>query len=98
MTTEPTAWKKTDKRFVAFFDILGFKELVLKNSHEEILGKLESLKWLLQVIQKTVIPTFEGSNVYENHTRPITFSDSIIIFSKEDKFNDAVKILDDSRL
>jgi len=29
MTTETTEWKKTTNRFVAFFDILGFKELVM---------------------------------------------------------------------
>ena len=31
-----TNWIPTDKRFVAFFDILGFKDLVMRTSHSEI--------------------------------------------------------------
>ena len=36
------SWDKvtTASRFVAFFDILGFKDMVMKSSHNDILEKL----------------------------------------------------------
>ena len=36
-------WKTTDYRFVAFLDILGFKDSVMRNSHEDIYLKLSNI-------------------------------------------------------
>ncbi|MEQ5790375.1 hypothetical protein J4E06_04875 [Muricauda sp. NFXS6] len=93
-------WEKTDNRFVAFFDVLGFKDMVQRKSHSEILKKLENLK--------SHVEKLEGHEFDENklkkanleivkyQTRSVTFSDSFLFFSKKDSKEDLVKILVDS--
>ncbi|MFR9543268.1 MAG: hypothetical protein SNH27_14580 [Rikenellaceae bacterium] len=91
-TTETyTDWKITDNRFVAFLDIMGFKDMVMRKSHEEVLNDLEKLNSV-----KNKIKEIEdlGESIY------ITiFSDSVVVFSKDDtenvfiKFTNAVQIL-----
>lgn len=94
-------WKnKTTERFIAFFDILGFKDMVLKSEHSEILKKLELLKnhtrelenktWDKETLEKANI------NLDSNNTKSVTFSDSIIFFSKGNTKEDFFKILIDS--
>ena len=92
-------WKTTDNRFIAFFDILGFKDLVSTASHAQILKKLSALKFGLNIL--------DGENGFKHlkkklneisidQTKSVTFSDSIIVFSKGSSYIDASKILYDS--
>jgi hypothetical protein len=79
-----TNWKPTDKRFVAFFDILGFKDLVMRSSHEEIYDKLNNLsatkKWLENLTKESgIIDKIGDGEIYT-----VSFSDSIVLFSKND--------------
>lgn len=37
------SWSPTSKRFVCFLDIMGFKDLVMRNSHKEIYDLLTKL-------------------------------------------------------
>lgn len=89
-------WEVTCKRFVAFFDILGFKELVLKEGHESILKKLDSLKEIMAKLENHEnFTSLKSLQIEKNQTRSVTFSDSIIIFSKGDTYQDAIKIFFD---
>jgi hypothetical protein len=66
--------QNTTNRFVAFIDILGFKNLVDNNSHEFVYKKLSALIESLNEIKKR-----------KNDIIKIwTFSDSILIFTKDD--------------
>src|ERR1700744_2479239 len=88
-------WKITTNRFVAFFDILGFKDLVERSAHAEVVSKLMTLKKALKKLEN--IYADESFKKYDmEETKGITFSDSIIIFSKSDTAKDANKILLDS--
>jgi hypothetical protein len=90
---------ETPKRFVAWFDIMGFKDLVLRNKHQHILLQLESLKEVLGKLENAnsnTMPYLRDSNIEEDQTRSFTFSDSIAIFSKSDHYNDLLKIILDS--
>lgn len=90
-------WINTTERFVAFFDILGFKDLVNRNSHYEILKKLTTLKSTLINLENEG-PFRIDNNIemdLKNNTRSVTFSDSIIIFSKGNTEGDAIKIIYD---
>ena len=79
-----TQWKPTDNRFVCFLDILGFKDMVMRSSHEEIYELLNRISAdrnkLSTVIDKglTENPKFDA-DIYT-----VSFSDSIVIFSKND--------------
>ena len=92
--------KKTDYRFVAFFDILGFKDMVMKNSHNEVLLKLELIKKEILKLENfnwnTTNTKKANINPSSNQTRSVTFSDSIIFFSKGNTKEDIIKILIDS--
>ena len=86
-------WKPTDKRFVAFFDIMGFKEMVARNTHEHIVEKLTILKKLNSMVDGMKAQPEFIDEFNRGKTRSVTFSDSIIIFSKQDGKDDAFKIL-----
>ncbi len=93
-------WKNTDKRFVAFFDILGFKDMVLKNSHIDILDNLDKLQSVARDLESTYwdeeMAKKSKIKILKNQTKSITFSDSIIFFSQGDTLSDIFKILYDS--
>jgi hypothetical protein len=75
-------WKPTDNRFVAFLDILGFKDLIMRQEHDYIYKMLTALSNVRDTIETwggEVTNEHKGSNIYT-----ASFSDSIIIFSKDD--------------
>lgn len=88
-------WQKTNHRFVAFFDIMGFKELVERNSHEFVVGKLQILKETLSYLE-TMNNDEKLKSYNTEETKSITFSDSIVIFSRSGTTADANKIILDS--
>lgn len=83
-----TDWVTTTNRFVAFFDILGFKDLVMRNTHKniyEILYKIAEERHRLENMNNEHdfnLVDFMDTDVYI-----VNFSDSIIIFSKNDDIN-----------
>jgi len=94
---EETSWEITAQRFVAFFDIMGFKDLVQRNSHKHVLNKITIIKKALQeleVIKNPILVNNYSIEPYQTHS--ITFSDSIVVFSKGNDLKDLIKILVDS--
>lgn len=69
-------WEVTTERFVAFFDIMGFKDRVDKNSHEAIISDLRKIKGILSVFQDRI-------KIQNKKIKTSIFSDSIIIFSED---------------
>lgn len=78
MVKEYTKWKNTCKRFVAFLDIMGFKELVLRNSHEDVYKTLKSFRDSIDEVEQSAITN------EKNTVKVIIFSDSIILVSVDD--------------
>lgn len=69
-------WEPTNKRFVGFFDIMGFKDFVYKNNHEKVIEKvlkLSEFKDILKVDYKV-----EELQVHK-HVKVIVVSDSVIL-------------------
>lgn len=81
--------------FVAFLDILGFQELVSNGDHAEIMGKLRKLRRTIDVIQDGAFIPKHFSN---EQVRTVTFSDSIILFSRGDSTEDLRKIILDTNI
>ena len=82
-----TNWKTKDNRFVAFFDLLGFKDKVMRYSHEDIYGELSKLSILrkkleIAVYDEQIENLFEDVDIYI-----VSFSDSIALFSKNDSLD-----------
>lgn len=75
-------WKITDLRFVAFIDILGFKDSVMRSTHDNIYKQLVTINKLKKKLQlpRNFSDTPEFFRDTEVYT--VNFSDSIVIFSK----------------
>jgi hypothetical protein len=88
------SWQIKHNRFILFLDILGFKDLVARQSHQDILDKLETFN--------NTILTFSGEalesvlsflNVKKDQIHRVIFSDSIIVFTKSNQIGDAFVIV-----
>jgi len=74
-TTGNDKWPITTERFVAFIDIMGFKEMVAKMSHEDV------YKMMLSIDKaKTVNESLRFEDI--GLVRSTTYSDSIMLYSK----------------
>jgi len=90
-------WNITGKRFVAFFDILGFKDKVMRDSHDEIYEKLAEIQVNENLLKQTlddpaVQEVFQDYGIYV-----VKFSDSISLFSKNDTIENFVLFLISAR-
>lgn len=74
-------WLVTTNRYVGFIDIMGFKDIVTRTSHAEIyemMKKIDSNRKHAESIQWDGLPP--------NLVKTTTYSDSIIIYSKDDTY------------
>ncbi len=92
MADETKDWETTANRFVAFFDIMGFKDRILREGHEKIYEDLQSLSTLREKLIEINNKTNNSGDTF-GESLSYTFSDSIIIFSKGDLIGDIMKIL-----
>lgn len=92
-----TEWQTTSNRFVAYFDILGFKNLVLHNTHAEMLERFDILLKVVNGMQTMnaipMQPHPNNKSWTNGNIREFVFSDSIILFSEADDMNSALKII-----
>ncbi len=99
-------WKSTCERFVAFFDIMGFKDFVYRNSHENVLRRMNYISSKINEIKNEIIDSsgsvsISDSKIHEyddslSEIFPIMFSDSILFVSNDNSFNSALKIVSHS--
>jgi hypothetical protein len=73
----PNEWNVKASRFVGFFDVLGFKELMLRESHDEVSKKLQSIHEISDAMHDK-----DGSD--EVMLRCVKFSDSIVLITNDD--------------
>ncbi len=73
----------TKNRFVAFIDILGFKNFVDTNTHQQVLNSLKLVKKSLEEIE----------NREAEDLRTWIFSDSILVMSNNDTYSAADAIM-----
>ncbi len=75
------SWSVTENRFVCFLDIMGFKDMVMRNSHKHIYELLYKFSKQRETLDKArVFP--EGYEI--DSLKTVSFSDSIVIFTKTD--------------
>lgn len=72
MGTNNFQWLTTTERYIVFLDIMGFKEMVMRNIHEDIYAKFRCLSDMSSFIEEVV-----------EEVSVTIFSDSVIIFSKD---------------
>ncbi len=90
---EETKWNDTCDRFVAFLDIMGFKDRVFREEHEDVKKMLLSLRKPISTIEENVknpliqqvLKSQDKDDVitHPSIVYPVTFSDSIILISDD---------------
>jgi hypothetical protein len=100
-------WNPTCKRFVAFFDIMGFKDMVYRNDHKYVADRMETVQaavGMLEIIGKKALAYKKGTDDSGINTEldslysqlkvlPVFFSDSILLVSADDSKESAVGII-----
>jgi hypothetical protein len=81
-------WENTRTRFVAFLDIMGFKDLVAKKEHMEVLQIMTEFLPTIELIQEEY-----STKRQESAVKVVTFSDSIILVSDDNSYDAATLIL-----
>jgi hypothetical protein len=84
--------QRSHKRYVAHFDILGFKSATLRNP-DEAWGALSDLRACMDGILKLPIEVLSLNEVISNQIKAYIFSDSILIFSLSDEPRDFAAML-----
>ncbi len=76
-------WEVTTNRFVAFLDIMGFKDMVMRSTHGAMLTKMIEITAAYHGVQnkvdKGMVGKYAGVNLFVT-----SFSDSVVIFSDND--------------
>lgn len=78
--SEFNKWRITCERFVGFIDIMGFKDMVARDTHTAVYKKLKQIS-----NYRKYIPDSQSA---KGKTKYILFSDSIILFSKGNSSSD----------
>lgn len=84
-------WKIDCKRFVGFVDIMGFKDMVARKSHEEIGAMFDQISSIKNILQKVIISPLElnvDRKKREERVKSITFSDSVLFVTRDDSISD----------
>ena len=89
MEDKKSNWKDTCNRFVAFLDIMGFKDMVLKSGHSEILN---TLRLFSSAVRANEIIDEEKSSIKKN-IKTVVFSDSIIVITRDGSKQSALDII-----
>jgi len=94
MAEKIKGWEDTCERFVAYIDIMGFKNMVLRKSHKEINDMFDSLLPTIETIKKSLKSPFvlrilkspgkDDIVSTPSAVFPVMFSDSIILISNDD--------------
>lgn len=96
-------WNHTCNRFVAFFDIMGFKDLVLHNTHDSVLRKMNKIKTIISPLEKDLtqflnqeeneLTADQKSKIIQTAVKPVFFSDSILVTTTSDTEADLREII-----
>jgi len=90
MEKDSTVWEEDRIRFVGFMDVMGFKDMIARKSHDEVKQMLLQMSYMKDILQKVVVSPFEDrrNNKREQRIRSVTFSDSVLFVTRDDSFDD----------
>ena len=94
MNTEESQFVEAQNRFVAYFDILGFKDFSMKNDIETVYSQLKTLKEIFNLeyahTREELGNLGEIENILSDHLFSFIFSDSVLVVSEGDHFMDFI--------
>ena len=92
MNAKEMKWEPTCKRFVAYMDIMGFRDMVFRNTHQEVLEVMEQFRLPIRKLEEEAKKRLAGKphgwDIFETTVvRPVIFSDSVLLFSSDDSIS-----------
>lgn len=81
-------WVVTCNRYVAYFDIMGFKNMVSRVTHDEIYNMMKNINNKIKANEN-----MDWLDLKSNLIKTTTYSDSIIIYSKDDSLNSLTSLI-----
>lgn len=95
MKEKEKEWKETINRYVGYIDIMGFKDLVIRSTHNEIYKMMKKIE-LNRKKNVEINWGYSGDNSEEaipELVKTTNYSDSIIIYSKDDSYDSLYSFL-----
>lgn len=81
MEKKDSKWKITTERYVGFIDIMGFKDMVARNSNESIYSMMQKVVEAAET-SAFVFGTDDDEDEFIDNVRITTYSDSIMVYSR----------------
>lgn len=91
-TKKLNGWNISAERFVVFLDIMGFKDYISRNSHKDVYNRMLKFINRKNLIERRV-NSFLKEMIEDDFIYSTTFSDSIILFSKDNSSSSLATIL-----
>lgn len=88
---DSTDWKNDCNRYIGFIDVMGFKDMVARKSHDEVGQMLRQMSFMKGILQKVVVSPFKKIDKQferEERIKSVTFSDSVLFVTKDDSLSD----------
>lgn len=74
-------WNPTDYRYVGYIDIMGFKDMVARSSHDEIYQMMRKIEE-----RRKFSENIKWGDTDSKLVRTTTYSDSIMVYSKDSSY------------
>jgi len=91
MDKNKSPWEIDCKRYIGFIDVMGFKEMVAKKTHEEVGRMLHQMSYMKDILQQVIVSPFKKIDEEferEERIKSVTFSDSVLFVTKDDSLSD----------
>jgi hypothetical protein len=89
MNAKQVKWEPTCNRFVAYMDIMGFRDMIFRNTHHKVLEVMEQFRLPIKKIKEEAKKRIAGEphgwdTFKDTAVMPVIFSDSVLLFSNDD--------------
>lgn len=91
MAANNDQWPVDGNRYVGFMDVMGFKEMVARKTHEEIGAMFHQLSFMKDVLQRVFVSPHQSvtpGTQRKERVRSVTFSDSVLFVTRDDSISD----------
>ncbi len=96
------SWNPTCYRFVAFLDIMGFRDLVYRKPHQKVLDVMEEFKKPINKIESEAVNATQGKYGWNTFNKtivkPTVFSDSVLLSSSDGSIGSFKHIIWDTKM
>lgn len=76
-------WEISTDRYVGFIDIMGFKDMLTRRTHEEVYNLMQNVSKSVTSIQAVYSVDYESEADIDINITMILFSDSIMVFTRD---------------